>query len=283
MQLGDWLKQATAQLTASDSAKLDAELLVCFVLQRNRAWLYGFQDYLLGTAELERLEALLSQRRAGTPIAYITGQREFWSLMLNTNSSTLIPRPDTETLVEWALELPLLVNARVLDLGTGTGAIALALASEQPSWQVFGVDYQTAAVQLAQSNAILNQLQAVQFIQSDWFSAVTGSFDLIVSNPPYIDAQDPHLSQGDVRFEPRSALVAAANGLADLEQIVATASHYLRPQGWLLLEHGYQQAQAVQALLHSHGFTHIETRHDLAGQPRISGGQWLPSQRHQYA
>lgn len=273
MQVQQWLQQAALQLNqaGNDSAKLDAELLACLVLQKNRAWLYGFSDQQLTQAQLQQLAPLLARRSAGEPIAYITGQREFWSLTLNTHPSTLIPRPDTETLVEWALELPLASNAQVLDLGTGTGAIALALASEQPKWQITGVDYSQEAVGLAKSNAQLNQLEHVQFQQSNWFESIAGKFELIVSNPPYIDSQDPHLNQGDVRFEPHSALVADKQGLADIEHIISQAPKFLQPNGWLLLEHGYQQAMAVQQLLQQHGFKNIETKKDLAGQPRITG------------
>lgn len=275
MILNHWLVEATQQLqqSGSDSPKLDAELLLCFVLQRTRAWLYGFDDYPLNINEVQQLSNVLTRRLQGEPMAYITGQRDFWTLTLNTHSSTLIPRPDTETLVEWALTLALPQAAKVLDLGTGTGAIALALASERSDWQVQGVDYQIAAVQLAKENAAINQLTHVQFKQSDWFSEVAGVFDLIVSNPPYIDGQDWHLNQGDVRFEPRSALVAEEAGIADLRHIVHSAPQYLAAEGWLLLEHGYQQAQAVRELLMNHGFKQIETRLDLGGNPRITGGQ----------
>ena len=276
MQVEHWLLQAKQQLeqSGSDSARLDAEILLGYALDKNRTWLYTHSDYSLSDVELQTLNALLEKRIAGQPIAHLVGERDFWSLTLEVNASTLIPRPDTETLVEWALELPLLANARVLDLGTGTGAIALALASEQPSWQVIGVDKSDDAVQLALNNAQKNQLQQVEFKSSDWFEQVAGSFDLIVSNPPYIDGQDPHLQQGDVRFEPMSALVAEQQGLADIVHIIDQAPHYLRDQAWLLIEHGYQQAEQVRELLKAKGFQQVETREDLGGQPRISGGQW---------
>lgn len=276
MQVEHWLLQAKQQLeqSGSDSARLDAEILLGYALDKNRTWLYTHSDYALSDAELIKINALLAKRIAGQPIAHLVGERDFWSLTLEVNASTLIPRPDTETLVEWALELPLLANARVLDLGTGTGAIALALASEQPSWQVIGVDKSDDAVQLALNNAQKNQLQQVEFKSSDWFEQVAGSFDLIVSNPPYIDGQDPHLQQGDVRFEPMSALVAEQQGLADIVHIIDQAPHYLRDQAWLLIEHGYQQAEQVRELLKAKGFQQVETREDLGGQPRISGGQW---------
>lgn len=278
--LKHWLASARKRLeqAGSDSARTDAEVLASFVLQRNRAWLYAFDDYLLTPQEHGQLEQWLTQREQGHPIAYLVGEREFWSLRLNTNSSTLIPRPDTETLVEWALELPLLANAEVLDLGTGTGAIALALASEQPSWQVQGVDFNPKAVHLSQANAQLNRLNRVRFYPSNWFEKVQGRFDLIVSNPPYIDEQDPHLSQGDVRFEPLTALVAKQQGLSDLIHIIDQAPNYLKNQGWLLLEHGYQQAEQVQHLLLAKGYSQVATRHDLSGNPRITSGQWLAPQ-----
>ena len=275
MRIDAWLAQAREQLAAlSDSARLDAELLLAGALQKDRTWLYTWADRELSSAELALAEPLLQRRCAGEPVAYILGWRDFWSLRLQTEPSTLIPRPDTETLIEWALELPLPATSRVLDLGTGTGAIALALASEQPSWQVSGVDQSAAAVALAQRNALANGLPEVSFQPSDWFSTVQGLFDLIVSNPPYIDASDEHLSQGDVRFEPRSALVADNNGLRDLALIIEQAPAYLRADGWLLLEHGWQQAEAVCGLLRQRGFVDVQTRRDLGGQSRISGGRW---------
>ena len=270
-----WLVEARTQLEAgSDSARLDAELLLAHVLQQTRTWLYTWNDRLLSAGQQQAANALLARRLAGEPVAYLLGERDFWSLSLNVNPSTLIPRPDTETLVEWALELPLPANSRVLDLGTGTGAIALALASEQPSWQVSGVDFNADAVAVAQANAARNQLARVSFMQSDWYSAVSGDFDLIVSNPPYIDEDDEHLAQGDVRFEPRSALVADNQGLSDLALIIDRAPGFLRANGWLLLEHGYQQADAVCELLRARGFAEVSNRRDLGGQPRISGGRW---------
>jgi len=270
-----WLRQAVLQLQAgSESARADADYLLSFVLQQNRTWLYTWADCSLTSEQLQHADDLLQRRLAGEPVAYLCGERGFWSLNLNVNPSTLIPRADTETLVEWALELPLPANARVVDLGTGTGAIALALASEQPSWQVSGVDFQAEAVALATANAGRNQLKRVSFVHSDWFSALQGRFDLIVSNPPYIDKEDPHLRQGDVRFEPHSALVADDQGLADLRLIIDQAPAFLNPDGRLLLEHGWQQAGAVCELLCQRGFIEVESRRDLGANPRISGGRW---------
>ncbi|MAK90503.1 MAG: protein-(glutamine-N5) methyltransferase, release factor-specific [Oleibacter sp.] len=282
MQIEHWLRSATEQLQASsESARLDSECLLAHVLGQNRTWLYTWSDRGLTAEQLSAADALLQRRMAGEPVAYLCGQRDFWSLTLDVNPSTLIPRGDTETLIEWALELPLLATANVLDLGTGTGAIALALASEQPSWHVQGVDFQAEAVALARTNAAKNNLSRVTFEQSDWFSALAvgaGRFDLIVSNPPYIDGADEHLQQGDVRFEPRSALVAEEQGLADLRLIIEQAPDYLADDGWLLLEHGWQQADAVCELLRQRGFTDVENRCDLGANPRISGGRW-PAQR----
>jgi release factor glutamine methyltransferase len=266
------LLRRTAEIPG-DSAARDLEILLGHCLGKSRTWLYTWPETELGQSELANFETLLVRRQAGEPVAYLTGEREFWSLRLRVNESTLIPRPETESLVEWALELPLPTAARVLDLGTGTGAIALALASERPAWQVSAVDASADAVALARGNGRANQLADVNIMQSDWYSAVAGSrFDLVVSNPPYIEPDDPHLSQGDVRFEPTSALVAGEAGLADLRSIIAAAPEHLAKAGWLLLEHGYEQGPAVRELLAEEGFGNISTRADLAGNERISGG-----------
>lgn len=256
-----------------DSAARDLEILLGHCLGKSRTWLYTWPETEPEQDELENFEMLLARRQAGEPVAYITGEREFWSLQLKVNQSTLIPRPETESLVEWALELPLPAAAGVLDLGTGTGAIALALASERADWRVTAVDANADAVALARSNGLANQLAGVNFMQSDWYGAVAGiGFDLVVSNPPYIEPDDPHLSRGDVRFEPSSALVAGEAGLADLRAIIAGAPRHLAKSGWLLLEHGYEQGAAVRELLADAGFGAICTRTDLAGKERISGG-----------
>ena len=267
------LLRATAGLP-DDSPTRDLELLLGHCLARSRTWLYTWPETELSTEQLAQFEALRARRERGEPIAHLVGQRDFWTLTLASDATTLIPRPETETLVEWALQLPLPAQARVLDLGTGSGAIALALASERPQWQVAGVDASSAAIALASRNAQANSLDRVRLLQSNWYTALEGErFDLIAANPPYVAAGDPHLGRGDLRFEPRSALVAADDGLADLAHIVAGAPAYLAAGGWLLLEHGYAQGAAVRQLLADAGFTGIATRNDLAGQERVSRGR----------
>ncbi|MCS3408386.1 peptide chain release factor N(5)-glutamine methyltransferase [Serratia sp. AKBS12] len=271
-----WLTAATARLTHSDSAKRDAEILLGFVTGRARTFLLAFGETLLTPQESAQLEQLLARRERGEPVAYLIGEREFWSLPLSVSPATLIPRPDTECLVEQALARLPTHRCEILDLGTGTGAIALALASERADCTVTGVDLQPAAVALAQHNAQKLAIGNVQFHQGDWFTPVAGRrFHLIASNPPYIDATDGHLSQGDVRFEPDSALVAQEHGLADLRAIVQQAPRYLQPRGWLLLEHGWQQAESVRGMLAAAGFNAIESCRDYGGNLRVTLGQYL--------
>ncbi|WP_127959331.1 peptide chain release factor N(5)-glutamine methyltransferase [Serratia microhaemolytica] len=266
-----WLKQATSTLAASDSAKRDAEILLASVTGRSRAFLLAFSETELTEAETEQLSLLLARRQRGEPIAYLLGEREFWSLPLAVSPATLIPRPDTECLVELALARLPTTPCQILDLGTGSGAIALALASERGDCQITGVDLQPDAVALAQHNAAKLAIKNVEFKQGSWFSPVAGQrFDLIVSNPPYIDETDPHLQLGDVRFEPHSALVAADNGLADLASIVDQAKDFLLPNALLLLEHGWQQGSAVRGLLQQAGFITIETHRDYGGNDRVT-------------
>jgi release factor glutamine methyltransferase len=275
MDYQSWLKAAVARLTQSDSARRDAEILLGFVTGRARTFLMAFGETLLTQQQQEQLERLLVRRERGEPVAYLIGEREFWSLPLSVSPATLIPRPDTECLVELALERLPSSSCNILDLGTGTGAIALALASERPDCTVTGVDLQPEAVALAQHNAQKLAIGNAQFLQGSWFAPLAGqTFALIASNPPYIDAADPHLAQGDVRFEPSSALVAQQHGLADLSAIVQQAPQYLLPQGWLLLEHGWQQGESVRALLQSAGFISIATRRDYGDNDRVTFGQW---------
>lgn len=268
------LLHLSRSLIDSDSAALDTELLLCHCLQKNRTYLYTWPEREVAADIEARFRALLQRRANGEPIAYLTGVREFWSLPLAVNASTLIPRPDTERLVEVALESCDLPTAAVLDLGTGSGAIALALAKERPQWRVLGVDVNDAAVALAQFNARELRIGNCEFAQSDWFENIPQRrFDLIVSNPPYIDADDPHLREGDVRFEPRRALVAEQNGVAAIAHIVECAPDYLRAGAWLLFEHGFEQAAAVRELLRRARFESVSTWNDFGNNERVTGGR----------
>ncbi|WP_331351165.1 peptide chain release factor N(5)-glutamine methyltransferase [Cellvibrio sp. UBA7671] len=278
LSIAQCLQLAHELESLSDSARLDIELILCHVLQKNRTYLFTWPDKVLSPEQAETFQIFFNRRKSGEPIAHILGQREFWSLPLAVNNSTLIPRPDTELLVEIVLELfagdvPQQKRS-CLDLGTGTGAIVLAIASEKPDWQLVGVDKSADAVALAEQNRDQLHFSHVQIKQSDWFSAITAQqFDVIVSNPPYIDPQDPHLEQGDVRFEPRSALIADNKGLADIELIIQQSWNFLCEQAWLLLEHGYDQGQAVRELFAARGFVQVETRTDLGGNERVTLGR----------
>lgn len=267
-----------AQQLDSPTAQLDAELLLSFVLSKPRSYLYTWPDKVLSESQVAAYQELLQRRKNGEPVAYLLGRQGFWTLDLQVAEHTLIPRADTEILVETALQLADANTAwQVLDLGTGSGALALALASERANWQITGVDRIESAVALAQANQQHTGLSNVKFLHSDWFSALAGQrYNLILSNPPYIAEHDPHLQQGDVRFEPLSALVSGPDGLADIRSIIAQAAAYLISPGWLLLEHGYDQASAVRALLEQAGFVEVRSQRDLAGHERVSLGR-LPS------
>jgi release factor glutamine methyltransferase len=271
------LKTAITELqgSGSDSPSLDAAVLLCHVLDKPRSYLLTWPDRELTAEQYQGFRAVLARRLNGEPVAYITGEREFWSLPLKVSSSTLIPRPDTERLVELALEKAPAEPASMLDLGTGTGAIALALASELPDFQIVGVDIRPEARELATENARRLGLHNVRFFSGSWFEPIeTGTkFALIVSNPPYIDRHDPHLSQGDVRFEPVSALVAEEKGLADIRHIATLAREYLQHSGWLLFEHGYEQGKAVRELMEALGYQQVKTEQDYAGNDRVTLGQ----------
>ncbi|NIH15633.1 peptide chain release factor N(5)-glutamine methyltransferase [Serratia symbiotica] len=275
MDYHHWLKAAAARLTHSDSPRRDAEILLGFITGRARAFLLAFDETRLTPQQQQQLEALLVRREQGEPVAYLVGEREFWSLPLSVSPATLIPRLDSECLVALALERLPIASCHILDLGTGTGAIALALASERPDCTVIGVDVQPDALALAQHNAQKLTISNVQFLQGNWFSSLAPQhFALIASNPPYIDADDAHLMQGDVRFEPANALVAAQQGLADLDAIVRQAPQHLQPQGWLLLEHGWQQGRSVRALMLAAGFRAVATYRDYGHNERVTLGQW---------
>jgi release factor glutamine methyltransferase len=277
MRLDELLCRARLRLerAGSPSARLDAEILMGHVLGVDRTWLYTWGDSEVPLFERARFEALVAARAAGRPVAHLTGEREFWGLVLATSPSTLIPRPDTETLVEAALERASGECGRLLDLGTGTGAIALAFASERPAWRVLGLDRHPEAVALARDNAERLGIVNAEFREGDWFAGLAGeAFDLVVANPPYIAANDPHLVRGDVRFEPRTALVAGEEGLADLHHLVREGGRHLVPYGWLLLEHGHTQAAVVRQALQEAGYQAVTTVRDLAGHERVSLGRW---------
>jgi len=274
----DNLQQSRYLADVSDSARLDVELLLAKALDKDRTYLYTWPEKTLTVEQQQQFDAYMQERIKGVPIAYVVGEKEFWSLMLSVNHSTLIPRPDTELIVETTLELfvddaPNL-QRQVIDLGTGTGAIALALAIEKPVWKITAADNNREVCDLAEHNRQRHLLNNVTVVCSDWLSSITATeVDVIVSNPPYISENDPHLLQGDVRYEPRTALTAKNNGLADIEKIIQQSRDILCISGWLLIEHGYQQGDHVLAALQANKYSHCRTIKDLAGQPRATIGQ----------
>lgn len=268
------LSAATSQITGSDSPRLDAELLLRHVTGLDATGLITRNTQELTEDQLHQYTTLVDRRVSGEPVAHITGEREFWSLPLKVDQHTLIPRPDTELLVELALELIKEHSLdTVIDLGTGSGAIAIAIKKECPRCEISATDYSLEALLTAQQNANRHRLE-IRLVQSRWFDQLgAGKYDLIISNPPYIAENDPHLQQGDVRFEPASALISGADGLDDIHEIVRWAPTHLNDNGWLLLEHGYQQAARVRAIMATQNFSHIETRQDLAGNDRATLGR----------
>ena len=271
MTIAELFQSAVGANRLSDSPELDCQLLLCFVLGVDSSYLKTWPERHVSDDQSTQFNRLLQRRLDGEPVAYLIGSQGFWSLDLEVSSATLIPRPETELLVEMALDLALPEQASVLDLGTGTGAIALALATERSRWKICAVDLQQPAVDLAERNRQRYQLDNVRLFASNWFAAIPARrFDLIVSNPPYIEANDPHLSQGDLRFEPASALVSGGDGLDDLRLVCAQSVDYLNRGGWLLLEHGFDQGAAVRELLEQAGFASVETRRDLNGLERLT-------------
>ncbi|KQR11572.1 MULTISPECIES: peptide chain release factor N(5)-glutamine methyltransferase [Xanthomonas] len=256
--------------------RADAEPLLLHALGRDRAWLFAHGRDPVPPTIAQAFDALVQRRQAGEPVAYLTGSRGFWTLDLAVSTATLIPRADTEALVELALErLDQAPARRVADLGTGSGAIALAIASERPQAQVIATDASAAALAIAQRNADSHRLSNVECRQGSWFVPLAGErFDLIASNPPYIAAGDPHLAQGDLRYEPASALASGSDGLDDIRSIVADAPAHLRAGGWLLLEHGWDQGPAVAELLRTRGFAQVATHQDLEQRDRVTLGCW---------
>tara|TARA_R100001244_G_scaffold4518_6_gene5608 strand:- start:24476 stop:25315 length:840 start_codon:yes stop_codon:yes gene_type:complete len=261
--------------SSSESAKLDAQVLLLHILQKPRSYLFTWPEHALSDEQQSQFNVFIQRRLKGEPVAHITGLREFWSLSLEVNATTLIPRPDTETLVEQALEIALPATAKVLDLGTGTGAIALALGSEMPNWQITAVDRVSDAVALATRNQQRLAINNVHVKQSNWFSELHGEkFNLIVTNPPYIESSDIHLNQGDVRFEPLSALVADDCGMSDIKQIITQSRDYLSSNGYLLIEHGFEQGEAVRHFFEKMAFVNIKTVKDLGNNDRVTLALW---------
>ncbi|MFA6179762.1 MAG: peptide chain release factor N(5)-glutamine methyltransferase [Candidatus Methylopumilus sp.] len=259
----------------SREARSEARILLGHILNKDHAWLITHEHDAMEANIHEGFKALLARRINGEPVAYLLGHREFYGLDLKVSPATLIPRPDTETLVEAALaKIPSDTNYKILDLGTGTGAIALAIARHRPKSMVTAVDASDATLDIAKENAQNLKIANVRFVLSDWLTALHDEkFDVIASNPPYIEQDDVHLSQGDLRFEPLSALASGMDGLDDIRRIIQSAPPHLNPQGWLMLEHGYNQAEAVAKLMTAHGLREVQHRHDLAGIARVTIAQ----------
>ena len=270
------LTQARYQLqTSSPSPASDASILLCHVLDCSSSHLIAWPDKQLSDDQSQRYNALIEERRKGKPVAYITGEKEFWSLLLKVTPAVLIPRPETEILVEFALEaLKHNPKAEIADLGTGSGAIACALASEQPGWHITATDTSAEALAIARQNAETHQLHNIDFVQGHWFEALQREdYDMVISNPPYVAAEDPHLGQGDVRFEPDDALSAGIQGMDDIEAIAREAADHLVAGGWLAVEHGYDQQQLVHDCFARNGFVDITQQADLSGTPRITAAR----------
>ncbi|MFT6725143.1 MAG: release factor glutamine methyltransferase [Arenicella sp.] len=261
----------------SPTPRIDSEVLLQEVTNRPLSWVFAYGETLATADHVRRFFDLVAQRQQGQPIAYLLGYKDFWTLRLKVDMRVLIPRSDTETLIENALQkLPEGALSRVLDLGTGSGAIALSIAKERPNAQVVATDYQFDALEVAKNNATYNGVSNVTFLQSDWFSniAVDDKFDLIASNPPYVEIGDPHLAQGDLRFEPDSALISGGDGLHDLEKVIQGSVNHLLPSAWLIVEHGYNQSRDVAQLLACAGYINIELHKDINDLPRCTIGQY---------
>jgi release factor glutamine methyltransferase len=275
----DAARLATALGLDAASARLEVQYLLQHVLEKPRAWLLAHPEAVPEPQRQQTYTALLARRLAGEPIAYILGAREFYGLNFKVTRATLIPRPETELLVELALQrIPPDLNCGVLDLGAGSGAIALAIAHARPRTEMVAVDASPAALEVARENAVRLNIRNARFVHSDWYEALGEMrFNVIVSNPPYVAAGDPHLAQGDLRFEPPSALASGVDGLDDIRRIAAGACAHLEPGGWLLLEHGYDQGAAVQGILRAAGLREVFTAPDLSGIGRVSGGRLAPA------
>lgn len=267
------VRELLSRAAALLESRRDAELIAGLTLRKSRAWLIAHDDALVDAADRERFDAMVEQRAGGMPIAYLAGTREFYGREFRVSPAVLIPRPETEHLVEWALQLDLPENARVVDVGTGSGCIILTLAAERPGWNCSGIDLSREALAGAAINRERFGLDAVRLVHGNLLEPVSeGNIDLIVSNPPYVAAGDPHLEQGDVRFEPEIALAAGPDGLELIHALIEGARQKLAPGGWLLIEHGYDQAEAVRRLFRESGYERVESRTDLAGIERVTGG-----------
>ncbi len=281
MRIDNALRWAISQLEGGESPSVDAKVLLAHVLNQSQTFLFTWPDKTLSSEQQQQFENAVKKRQSGQPVAYITGQRDFWTLSLNTSPHTLIPSPDTEVLVERVLAwLQQVIQSspnrklNICDLGTGTGAIALALAAELPSSRITGVDFLEEAVELATANAKRNSIENAVFVKSDWFSALNEKkFDAIVSNPPYIETASPYLLEGDVRFEPKSALTSGDDGLDDIKHIIKCAPDFLNPQGLLAFEHGFDQAERIQHLLLAAGFIEVSSHKDYGGNDRVTMGK----------
>lgn len=278
MRIDEALSWAIKQLEGGESPSVDAKVILANILEKSQTFLFTWPDKTLDALQINQFKDAIARRRQGEPVAYIVGKRDFWTLSLFTSSHTLIPRPDTEVLVEqvlnWANENEH-KNLAICDLGTGTGAIALALASELPQASVTGVDFQTEAVKLATRNAQANGISNARFLQSDWFHSLKDhTFDIIVSNPPYIEETSPYLNEGDVRFEPKTALTSGLDGLNDIKHIINAAPQFLNKGALLAFEHGFNQGDAVRNLLLASGFTAVKTVRDYGDNDRVTVGLW---------
>jgi len=276
-RIDELLKKAETQLSSCDSPRLDAEILLAFVIDKQRSYLRAYPEYELDSSTLNDYSRLIARRASGEPVAYLTGERDFWSLTLKVSADTLIPRPDTELLVETALEQITNIPIRpiqIADLGTGSGAIALALASECVHCQITATDLSVAALEVAKANAHKLKLTHIDFIHSNWCSAfaATQRFDIIVSNPPYIPENDPHMQSAELANEPTFALTSGKDGLDAIRQITQQAKAFLNHGGFLIIEHGYDQGEAVQGLFQDNDFQKIETKQDLGGNDRVCVG-----------
>lgn len=274
---GQWLNWACLMLKASSSPKIDAEILLKKVVKKSRSQLLAFEDTVLQRIQIIQLNSLIRRRQQGEPVAYLTGEKEFWSLNFRVSKGVFIPRSDTERLIELILDLfPVFSCIKVLDLGTGVGTIALSIASERPYWNILGIDREKIALILAHKNQSLFKFKNVQFFYGNWFAHLKGQkFDLIVSNPPYIKSDDTCWLINDMNFEPKSALLSKNSGLKDLTKILKNSIHHLYPNGWLFLEHGWNQGYYIRSLFAKYKFCHIQTIFDYNNQERITYGQWV--------